>query len=211
MFKFNKLFIVFFIVLFISGCDGSYNLYISDDEFKENINFKMENSLYISYPLMEFKQYPIYSDTNIVYNNSLTSDNDLKNVSMNYTFKPDDYGKSTALNTCFSNHKFINDKKYFEISLSGEFNCLYGDNFDINIITDNKVISNNADDVKNNVYTWHVSSENKDHLVIEMKIAKKEYNDLNYLFIIVGIAICLSLPIIIWYIYYRKSKSRNHF
>ena len=190
----KKYFLLFISAFLLVGCDGSYNLYISDDEIKENIVLHMENSVYDIYPIMDFKQYPISSDTNISYSNSVVDNNGYKDISMNYSFKPEDFSKSSALNSCFSNHKFINDKKYYELDLSGEFKCLYGDSYDINIITDNKVMGHNADSVEANKYTWHVNSRNKDNLSIRIKIKKDKFDtDILFygLFIVIGIAILI--------------------
>lgn len=190
----KKYLLLFIFAFLLVGCDGSYNLYISDDEIKENIVFHMENSIYDTYPILDFKQYPIYSNTNIVYSNSVVDNNGYKDISMTYSFKPEEFSKSSALNSCFSNHKFLNEKKYYEMDLSGEFKCLYGDSFDINIITDNKVMDHNADGVNGNKYTWHVNSNNKDNLSIRIKIKKDKFDtDILFygLFIIIGIAIFL--------------------
>ena len=205
----KKIILFTVVLLFISGCDGSYNLYISNDEIKENLNFHIEDGLYNEYPLMDFKQYPFYNNTNIFYKNSLSNDNDYKNVVMEYSFKPDEFTNSSSLNTCFSNHEFVNNRDYYYIDLSGHFNCLIGDSFTINIITDNKVISHNADSVNGNTYTWYVNELNKDKLSIVIKVRKNGY-EFNYLlcglFIIILLIIFMCIRL-----FYKKRDNKDKF
>ena len=92
--------------------------------------------------------------------------------------------------------------------------CVSDFNFDINIITNNKVISNNADEVNNNKYTWHLSEDNKDNFKLKIKIAKGVYSDngltnskvISYVILgLIGIAIIIFIGVTIKYV---KNKNK---
>ena len=81
----------------------------------------------------------------------------------------------------------------------------------INIKTDNVVTINNAHSINDNVYTWHVTTENRNDLLVEFKISKGQYvdNSSNYIFIIFGF--CLLVIIFISINLYKRYKFRNKF
>lgn len=89
--------------------------------------------------------------------------------------------------------------------------CFYGQEFDINIITKNKVLMNNADSAKGNTYTWHVTEDNKDDLSIEIKIAKgqKAFDNSIIIYVLFGIIVVIIIFTIRWFI--NKRKVRNDF
>lgn len=207
-----KYIIFILIVIVVSGCTSSYNLIIDDDTFKEEININIENELYQYYPFsednIEFKQYPLYNNNVDVYNTKVIDNDNDKDVILTYSYSPSDFSNSNTINICFENHEFLFDDKYYEFNLNGHFNCLYEENININVITNNKVVSNNADSVNGNVYTWHINQENKDNISIEIKI-KKGGDFPEVLIAIIAIGIIIIGVLITYRIFKKKNNERN--
>lgn len=198
--KFN-LFIVIFVVLFLFGCDSYYNLTIDDDKFIEEINIQIDNS----YLNRDF--YPFHNNTNVLYNKELIQNDNNNYVKLSYSYSPNEFLSSTAYSDCFSDRLFENNEDYYHIKMYKLMECYYGEDYVINIKTDNKVIYNNADSVKNNVYSWYVNDDNKDNLLIEIKISKKLKNkNSNFIaYIICGVIVITLLYFVIKY----KRDSNN--
>ena len=202
-------FVILLVIMFIlSGCNGSYNLYIDNNYFSEDIKI---DTLNLSSDIINRNYYPFNYDLTKVYERKNIKDNGISILNLRYKYSFEEFLNSTAYITCFLNRKYENNKDYYYIYLNDLVECYYGQDFDINIITKNKVLMNNADSVNGNTYTWHVTEKNKDNLTIEIKIAKgKLANDYSYItYILFGI-IVLGVIIVIRK-FMNKKEIRNEF
>ena len=182
----KKKMILFLLLLLLSGCSSEYNLKITSDNIEENIHLVIEKSAIENQvisdevepddqitPFLEDDQYPIWGDYYHTYDKEVTEDDNNYYMEMNYTFKPDEYGNSTAIHKCFEKMEYINKEDYYEIKLGGTFYCLYGTTLEINVKTPNLVKKHNADKHKGNTYTWIINAENADDTNISIKVMKK--------------------------------------
>lgn len=199
---------ILLICLITCGCTTEYNLDISNDSFKENINISIDKSEIKSEspspdidpddPITPFlnSDYPaLFSDEKALYNKEQIDYDDHIDVKMNYKYKAEEFADSNSLKMCFENYEF-NYKDNYSIHASGTFYCLYSDELNINIKTNNRVISNNADSVNGNVYTWHIDGVNSHDVDIQIEMSKGVSRDTISTYILVGIVIIIIISIV---------------
>lgn len=209
------------LIFLLTGCNSQYNLEINNGTFKETIVSDIypdsKKSLSVEgieeddqiTPFLEMDQYPFSNDNNIVYSKTIEMIDDYQRVTLKYKYNENEFENSKAINNCFENYRYFHDDKYI-IELSGTFYCLYTDSLDINIKTDYKVLENNADDVNNNIYTWHINRENLDDVSLRIVLDKSSMSHVNDLLIFI-IIIFIILIFVISYIMFRKIKQKNSF
>ena len=203
-----RLCILIVMILLVSGCDSSYNVTISDKRIVEEVNLNIENYYENLDSITSYDYGPLTNSIDTLYDKKITKDDNFTNMTLKYTYKPESYSNSVALSSCFENREVTIDDEYFDIKLSGYLNCLYDGEVDINVKTNNKVISNNADSVSGNVYTWRVNQENKDNVSIEIKIKKGgDFPDILVALIAIGIIIIGGL--VTYRIFKKKNNERN--
>ncbi len=205
-------------MLFITGCSSKYQLEVTNDKFIEQVdteilnkdipdyNPKASNSDFAT-PFINDDTFvtPFPDNPDIHYNKKVNQTDDGYNVKLSYTYKPDEYKNSYAMNLCFETANFQNTKKYFNFHLSGRFSCLYSNKLSVNVKTDNYVEEHNADKVDGNTYIWYIDSTNMNATDINIKISKQDRE--NYIFrntilILIGLILIGSAI----YITYRKYK-----
>ncbi len=215
----KKLLIFLLIVFLLSGCTSNYNLEISNNSFKENINATInKNEIPTSSPYPEIelddqitpflnKDYSaIFSDDKALYKKRVTYLDNYINVDMSYKYNEQEFYNSNSLKLCFDNYEFSYEDDYY-IHAYGRFYCLYSDSLDINIKTNNKVLSHNADEVNGNTYTWHVNKDNLDNLDINIKVDKGINKEtITTIIIVIFIIIILS---IVGLVVYKKGSKEN--
>ena len=121
----KKYIILLFLVFILSGCSSEYNLKVTSDKLEENIFMTIDKSMIDNEvissevepddqitPILKDDLYPMVSSSKI-YNKEVTEDENNYYVKLNYEFTPDTYKNATALNTCFENHEYINQKDFY--------------------------------------------------------------------------------------------------
>lgn len=229
--KINILFALYVIFL-LTGCSKydyevntvNYSLYI-DNTFKEKIVFTFseepDSSDYTGIEGYVFNigsNYPINSDYNTVYNKKINRSSDKVEVILDYEYTDSEFLYSNNMMKCFENYDINSKKDYFEISLSGNFNCYQdGKIFNIFVETKHDVINANGEYIDDG-YRWVIDNSNKDNIDIKYKIAR-EYsgmatsinnsngifmNILNVLKYVVGIVVIVLLLIWLYKFYQRR-------
>ena len=200
-----KLFFIIFIVIFLCGCNSSYNLTIDEDKFIEDIELDVSNLS--NRNIINNNFYPLHKNFDVLYDKNVYNEDNYSFLNLKYSYSPDEFLNSTAYSDCFSDRTFENTDDYFYFKMYKLVECYYGDDYDINIITKNKVIYNNADEVKGNTYTWHVTEDNKDSLLIEIKILKNKYSDDSvYNYLLIGIAIVIIVMVLYFLKVYKNRQ-----
>lgn len=242
-----KIVVLLGILFFMTGCSVDYNLEInSNNNFKEEI---MINASVNSLNTMEdiyndyLNEYPIYSDEyeefryyapyekNKDYTYFQKSYQKLENgYKLNYKadFSFDDFNKARSLKMGFNTGGigYLEDEDYYYISLSNPTLVVSSsdmESLNVNITFSGvEVISNNADSIKGNVYSWKVNKDTS--IIVKYKIKnssniptkpvtpnddkkndKKEENKDNLLdYILVGAVLLLFVIVIIGMIKYKS-------
>ena len=178
----KKIILIVFLVMLLTGCDITYNLSVSEDEFVESTIFNTSTTdgtkeyLYNLYR----EEYPIYIDQEYLYydpysqitgNDYYTKNyNELENgYIFNYqaSYNYDDFSRARSLNTIFNTIGvgYLDTEDYYYLSMSGI--KIFNYNNTINTITiniefdrDAIILNNNADTVSGNTYTWQLNPTN---------------------------------------------------
>lgn len=198
----KKMFLVLFVLL-LTGCTNQYNINFSNDKIEEEIvsniliqDIPVQSAAEIAAgielddsvtPYIEDDQYPFIDDTEKKYEKTVNKGTTSTQVKLNYTYSHDEYRNSRVFKTCFKNKELTETRNYYNLSFSGDFYCLYGDEIEVNIRTDNEVLYNNADKVNGNVYTWIINRDNKNKANISMQISKKSAKVNSIFMVIIGI------------------------
>lgn len=192
----KKILICLFIMIFSCGCSATYNLEINDNGFKEESTFYENDSNLFNKSITNGKTYRelvenVYNnpmaifynnqnndfETGIVegkeyYNSKLIDDGRLGLI-YSYNFSENNYLDSYVLNLCFDSKNIYKEGSVTVLTSSKGFTCFdyydYLTDVTVNIITDYKVTSSNADSVIGNTYTWNITKDNAASKIIFIK------------------------------------------
>ena len=217
----NKKILILVLLILLTGCSNEYTLKISNNKFKEDIKVIIPKSE-IPEPTPEILDGQVELDDQITpflegktnslisneefYKKKVIKNDDFYQVEMSYTYDEKAFNDANSINMCFE-YPYLDFSENYYINLQGAFYCLYGDSVDIKIQTNNKVYSNNADEVSGNTYIWHINDNNSDYVDIRIEVDKGI--SLN---VLVGILLIILFFIIIGFILFqflKRNKKRN--
>ncbi len=219
----KKLLYILLLLVCLTGCSTQYNLEISNEGIKETIvstildseipvQTKEEINAHIELddpitPFINGEHYPFSNNQEKKYNKDVKKENNSTIVTLKYDYKFDEYKNSRAFKECFENKTFDYDKNGYLLQMTGKFYCLYGDKIEINIKTNNKVNSHNADKVSGNTYTWIINKDNMNKADIKINISKESAYQMHIIMIILDIFGVII--IVVGYTAYKKIKNRD--
>lgn len=214
---------ILMMLLLLSGCSTKYNLEISNKGIKEeietkildaeipkrtkeevNANIELDDPIT---PFIENDQYPFVDNKEKKYIKEVKKNNGSTNVTLKYNYSFDDYKNSRVYKECFAQKSFDYDKKSYLLQFSGKFYCMYGNEIEVNIKTNNKVNSHNADKVSGNTYTWIINNDNKDKTNIKMNISNESAYTMPAVMIV--LVIVFIILIIGGYTVFQKINNRD--
>lgn len=217
----KKIFILIFSVFFLSGCTVNYNLEYVDEVFKESLEIASNkdeiydginvvdyiNNYYNNVNLLvDYNEQPgDMSDEEIVknystYNKSLINKEYEYGINLDYTYKDIEYSNSSIVFTGFQNIEIEEDSILIENGRNLFENYDGLEEVLVSFKTDKKVLETNADEVKDNIYYWHINKYNYDKLKIKIKIDKNiildDYNktvdvSIKYTFIVLSVILII--------------------
>lgn len=183
--------------VFLSGCSIEYNLVINDDKIKENINLSSnKNEIFNNQNLSNIynlasktsrvalnKDYKDIHDTegNIVsgidgvgyYTLKYLNNNTNSKLSADYTYNLNDYKEANEIPEYVGMFKIDISEEEYNIQV-GNFSFFNTYNtverLKVNITSDKEVLSNNADSINGNTYTWNIDKNNYNSKNIKFKI-----------------------------------------
>ena len=177
-----KFLVLLLIVFLLSGCKAEVNVNITKDKISNKITIETNNDEYNRYASSYREFFPAYFEDNVSdempdeelvdveyfsYSKTPTSGGMVFNYSYDYPLA--DYINSTPLQVAFTSSTIEVDKKTdsiivhindltddngktYEVPLFDSYSNL--DELRINVTSELKVISNNADSYRDGVYTW---------------------------------------------------------
>lgn len=186
----KRILVLSIVLLLTTGCTCQYNLNIENNIYKEEVIIYGDNSEEISNFNMKWKV-PI---DKIEYNrggdpstelevNGDTYNYDLSGNSLkfSYDFTKTSIINSSAVSNCYNKLTITNYNETIIISTSQNATCYDKyptlSNLKVNIKVDKPVISNNADNVNGNIYTWNITKDNAHDKSINMVLDNKKVND----------------------------------
>ena len=211
-----KYFFLVIIVLLFTGCSGKYNLTFNKDlSVEEELNIFIDNTNDEMYE----RTYKLFQEANIPedkYNIIVVDDDVHITYKEKYSSFDDYYLNSNLYKALFEDIEFSKDNSGMKIKSESKFklddkdsnntiNSYDIDDFNININIPYKVNQNNADSIKDNIYTW--SLNNKDtYKSINLDFSyRNDYNQNIIVIITIGIA----MAIIIGYVIINLIKNKR--
>lgn len=238
-----KYLFVLILPFILCGCNAEYNLEIVDDEYKEELNvtasednstnliaydmsIKQYNDFYLEKPIPASMNITIFSEDNKeaegvkYYQKEDLTTEDITGIKFKNTFTKEEYEKSRIVNESYN--RFLIGTIDGNVVLStGEVFKYFKevpilDTVTVNIKTNHKVIKNNADEVKDNVYTWYITKDNYENKPIEFQFSKEEkvsnYDNvigktiLKVVIIIISIILVLGLAALFIFVKHKRSN-----
>lgn len=217
-------YLLFVLIIFITGCSINCDINIKNDSFTENDNLTIQTGLntdYINEHVSNSNR--IYDNYKVDYKYS-TEQKGLDSIhSYNFKFNFAQFKKFSYINRCFEKVEIDNDDDYISIKTSDRFQCIYMDEFitvdevKVNITTDLKVVSNNADVVDGNKYSWTYDLDNIDKPInIKIKKSNKLINstlnfieDQKLIYVIIVIIVLIIFGFIIFKFIRNKNEKNN--
>lgn len=221
----KKLILIMILMIFLSGCTVKYNLKIDEDGKVTEMAAPMQDSEFfeeyenssvgrvIGFLIEPYKD--VLNENN--YENKIVALSNYGGADIKKEFSSaEDYAKNTILVSQFSDKlDYSIDGSIITLSTKGRLSdseqnqdIIPIDSADITITLPFKVIENNADEVVNNKYTWHLKSGEEREIKIKYdknKIAK----DVNFGIIILVIVLIAIVVFIGYYVYNIKSKNEE--
>lgn len=237
----KKNILVIICIFLLTGCNITYNLEIDENKLTESTNFYFSESdfNFESYIQdVEIKHFSSIDDfvdsvidedykafdgnfSNELYAKKILNNETGKGMNLKYVYNYDNYGKSNLLSYCGENIKYDNGEN-ISIDINDLSSCFmtdYGpwvDKISIKIKTNLKVSENNADKVKDNIYTWvarHDNYYNKSLKIVMQKNNRSEektfLNVGNMMIFVIFLLFIVFLGFII-YIFVRKKHISNN-
>lgn len=209
--RYIKFLFITLIVLIVSGCTKEYKLYISDNKFVEKFHMEINETNDYSY-VLDGDFYPLHNDFEHKFQKSLKAKKGNKILDLEYSYTPDEFVNANSFNQCFDEREVLNKDEFYTIKLSKPNGCMFNENYSINIITNNKVIENNADKVNRNQYTWYVNNNDRDSFNLVIKVEKgtaKTVVEKYSIVIYIAIGLILFIIFIVGSIFVKKAKKNN--
>ena len=181
----KKILIAFSLIL-LTGCTAEYRIDFKNDTFTENViiyspdNTSYNDILNEKYPPVKAFTYgienleePIKNEGVEYYNLSAKNNN----AYLDYEFNIDDFKDSYMANICYDYFRVFQEENEIVISTDKKFKCFFPgrnlDKVDIVITSNHDVLFNNADEVNEGKYIWHITEENKDDANIQISFSKE--------------------------------------
>lgn len=175
----KKIILISTILFLLSGCTINYNISLEDNQIKEKVTSKFNykkldsDSLSSLQGLEEWGIYAFKGDTITMHDTTVKYKRKKANINIEYDYDTDNFINAYLPNTCFDNYIYLNEEDYYYIELTGKFGCMYADEINISLTTNNIVEDTNAK-IKNNKYIWTINNANKDNTNIYIKISKEQ-------------------------------------
>lgn len=218
-----KRLLILITLLFLTGCTAQYTIDFNDDTVTEELLFTSANGVeYNAIKNGEFAPIPSFrgSAMNLeepVKNEGIEYyDIDARNnnIRLKYDFKLSDYENSYIGNLCYNYFKVFEEDDEIVISTGNKFDCFYTgydiNNIDVVITSNHEVLFNNADEVKDNKYIWHISKNTEDDESIQISFSKEtkttvfDKKSVKITLILAGIAAMILIFSLIIYIRYKR-------
>lgn len=210
--------LIIFLVIVCCGCSAKYNMSFIDNKISDELVVSYEKNGESNDDISGIFSgiFSLMNDSNDFYYFKNLSTK--KNVvgSLNYEFDINNYDNSYIPNSCFSTFEFLSDEDKYYLLAQGTFKCGYYayeelDSLDVIINTNHVVLENNADEVKDNKYIWHISTYDEDvniRFVVKNEVVKNSYK-INYKNILIISGCVVSVLAIIGLLMFARYKRVN--
>lgn len=239
----KKKLLLLILLFLVTGCSATYDVEIYNNTVKEDMEFIEDNSSKwdseaqygltyrelltdsVSYPYPAFNDAMVDENDRIkidgveYYDNKLISESNKLGQKLSYhKFTLNDFEESSIIKKCYQYFTIMTQDDNIILSTSLDNKCFDEypnlDFITVNLKTNHKVVSSNADIVDGYHYTWNLSRETKDDSAILITLKKNEYifnyenefvKKIMYFVIIIGIILGVGSII---YFYFKNKRNR---
>ena len=214
-----KKYLILVCLIFMTGCSARYTIEFNDENISDNLTvYGVDADSYKDIVDGVYAPVPVYEDAiinleepvkneGVEYYNLSGKDG---NAYLDYNFKLSDFKDSYFANTCYDYFKIFEEEKEIVFSTGKEFKCFFPgselETVDVVFKSNHKVLYNNADEVNDGEYIWHINKSNMNNANIQISFSKDYkkslftadfFQILIYAGIGIGVIIIISLFIII--------------
>lgn len=202
----KRVLLIIIMCFLLSGCDVSYDVFITEESINENIGVYTDINTSEYYSGSDLKLIfndidgfyePIYFNEenydNFIggyqngvryYNVSRYENGNLYGLNFQNVFSHNDFYRSRAIKTCFQELDIQRNDNYYSIRTNNKCNAFdtYSllNQISIKIKTNLEVISNNADNYADNTYTWIINRENYKNKSVRLILNSKNVDLSNF-------------------------------
>ena len=238
----RKIGVLLTLIFLLTGCSATYNITIENNTISDELIIENAKSETYSDGMTYEKLINVYYNQNVAsdintpgypevnkkiegytyYDKSIIDKNWKYCFKLNNSFAFYDYKNSPLLLEYSFKSIEVNNNKIVINSNTNKGctlfdNYPYLDNMVINIITNHKVVSNNADEIKENTYTWFINKNNYKTKEIAIQIDKSvvsnntllDEKESNILTIFLIGTLLVAIFIFSFYTYYKVKFSNN--
>lgn len=206
-----KLIFISILLFLVTGCSVEYQLTFNDSNLTEKINIDASSSSLTvdQIKIMLNDQLPENGNKLQSYQKKVNKN---KQIELSNNYDTLTYKKSLILSQCYTAYNFIESKDYYDLTTSKTFTCnpfdyMIIDELTVEIKTNHKVLSSNADQVKGNTYIWKLTEANKEDQSIQIRFSKEKAENKISL-IILGIAVIIAIIAFIVFTIQRKKNNK---
>lgn len=215
-----KKIILLLLIIFLTGCQSTYEIKINKENIEENIKIFTENSI-----VKNANQETINSFSQTLddwengydyYNRELYTTEEYTGYEYTYTFTHEEFDAMSQLRKCYKDFEFNYTDNTISLNTSKDFLCgtYYNqvDNIQITIKTNYSILSSNADKINKNELTWIINKQNYKNKPITFTInTAKETKDIKKKNLnLKGIIIVIIFILLIIIFIKRKQKSKRN-
>lgn len=218
------------LLIFLTGCTAKYNINITENNIKELINIKVSRSVLTNdeYKTLTSIINKPYETEYTYYDLKSKEKNGILSSTFTYTHSFDNYSLSNAVTYCYDEEGMAEEPIFsytddtVKISTPKEVECFKdSDNLfnpltelKVNITTKLKVVSNNADEVDGNTYTWIINQNNYTNKPIKIEVKTEVNNSVENIKEQTGLTLAVigifAIPVVLLIIFiYLKGRNRN--
>ena len=163
-----KKFLIIITLLLCCACSARYEIELVDDKVHDNLSVSFDRQGLTDSQVSDFYSGSFYAlGRDKIYNFSNNRVSDKIMINYNYDYRINEFSNANIPNSCFDIFKFFGDDDKYYLFASGVFKCSYQeyvklDSLDIVVSTNYTVLENNADEVKDDKYIWHVDVNSSD-------------------------------------------------
>jgi len=176
-----KKYIIVFVLLLCCGCTAQYELDFNDKTISENLTVKYNRENETDEQIKQFYEKAFYAIGKEIYYNFDNSKSTKQNIVINYNYDYDtsNFNSSYFANSCFKYFQFSSNEDKYYLFANGPYKCLTYEytnieSLDIIITTNHNVLENNANEIKDNKYIWHINQDNYENVNIKFITDNKE-------------------------------------
>lgn len=182
-----KKIILLLLIIFLTGCQSTYEIKINKDNIEEDIKIYTENSLVKNASQSTIDAFvetlDDWENGYDYYKRELYTTDEYTGYEYTYTFTHEEFDAMSQLRKCYKDFEFNYNDNTISLNTSKDFLCgtYYNkvDNIEITIKTDYSIVSSNADKIDKNELTWIINKQNYKNKPISFKINTANENKTN--------------------------------